>query len=213
MPMRVTRKASVLKLIYDIGGEGTREQINVRIPGYWELSNDELEIEEGTLKPLYWHHVASICQSLKDRDQYLENPKRGVWKITEAGREELSHLGLIDKSLPVAASLQDQGISISAERAKEANSDVVRYRGRQARINKGIAQSIADRMKDISEYIRGRVTFSPERVCFFIIFCQLLELHQEAVDLYHRMPKDEVDKEWLARIERLVRVSKQHIQQ
>lgn len=92
MAKKETRKDSLLRLISDIGGEGTRKQINAKVPGYWELSGKELEIEEGVGKPLYWHHVASVCQSLKDRDHYLENPIHGVWKITEAGKKYLSSL-------------------------------------------------------------------------------------------------------------------------
>jgi len=90
MVKKETRKDSLLRLISGIGGEGTREQINAKVPVYWELSNEEMEIERGTTKPLYWHRVASVCQALKDRDHYLENPKWGVWKITKKGREYLS---------------------------------------------------------------------------------------------------------------------------
>ena len=93
MVKKETRKDSILRLISDIGGEGTREQINAKFSEYWELSDEELEIEEGVGKPLYWHRVAGVCQSLKDRDHYLENPKRGVWKITEAGKKHLSSMG------------------------------------------------------------------------------------------------------------------------
>lgn len=123
MLRKVSRKASLLKLIYDIGGEGTREQINAKISEYWELSDEELEIEEGVGKPIYWHHVSSVCQALKDKDHYLENPRRGVWKITKAGRRELSRLGLIDKPFPIAASLQGQDVLTSTKGAKEPNLD------------------------------------------------------------------------------------------
>ncbi|MFC1712717.1 winged helix-turn-helix domain-containing protein [Candidatus Poribacteria bacterium] len=84
-----SRKDSLLRLFSDIGGEGSRSQINERIPDYWELRPEELAIEEGTKKPLYWHHVASACQPLKDRYGYLENPKRGTWRLTDKGRAYL----------------------------------------------------------------------------------------------------------------------------
>lgn len=93
MIKREKRKDSLLRLIYDIGGEGTRKQINEKVPEYWELRKEELEIEKGTRKPVYWHHVASVCQSLKDRYGYLENPKRGMWRITEAGKKYISSIG------------------------------------------------------------------------------------------------------------------------
>ena len=120
MVKREKRKDSLLRLISDIGGEGTRKQINEKVLEYWELRNEELEIEEGTRKPIYWHHVASVCQSLKDRDCYLENPRRGVWRITNAGEKHLSSLGhkqaadlpivtsvsSIAKDLPLGASVK-----------------------------------------------------------------------------------------------------------
>ena len=37
-----SRKDSLLRLFSDIGGEGTRSQINERIPDYWELRPEEL---------------------------------------------------------------------------------------------------------------------------------------------------------------------------
>lgn len=88
-----TRKNSLLKLFYDIGGKGTRTEINEHVPKYWILKDEELEIEKGTKKPLYWHRVASCCQALKDQDGFLENPQWGVWCITEAGIQHLQTLG------------------------------------------------------------------------------------------------------------------------
>ena len=93
MVRKETRKDSLLRLISDIGGEGTREQINAKVPEYWELADEDLEIEEGVGKPRYWHRVASVCQTLKDRNYYLENPERGVWKITEEGKKYLYSIG------------------------------------------------------------------------------------------------------------------------
>ncbi len=92
-----TRKDSLLRLFYDIGGAGTRSQINERVPDYWELRPKEREIEKGTRKPKYWHHVASTCQALKDKDGYLENPKRGTWRITEKGRNYLESMSQISR--------------------------------------------------------------------------------------------------------------------
>ncbi|PJB21941.1 MAG: hypothetical protein CO114_02710 [Euryarchaeota archaeon CG_4_9_14_3_um_filter_38_12] len=100
MAKRETRKDSLLRLISDLGGEATREQVNANLSKYWELSKEEKEIEEGVGKPLFWHHSASVCQALKDRDGYLENPKRGIWKITEAGKKYLSSMGY-KPSLPI----------------------------------------------------------------------------------------------------------------
>jgi hypothetical protein len=40
-----------------------------------------------------------------------------------------------------------------------------------------------------------------------------LELYQEAVDLFHRLPTESVEEEWRRRIERLVRVCGQRLGQ
>jgi len=101
MVKRETRKYSLLRLIFDLGGETTREKINEHLPKYWELSQNEKEIEKGVGKPLFWHRSASVCQSLKDRDGYLENPSRGIWKITDKGKEYLSSRGISVTSSPI----------------------------------------------------------------------------------------------------------------
>ena len=117
MLRKETRKAKLLKLIYDIGGEATREQINGRIPEYWKLRPEEMEIEEGVGKPLYCHHVSSVLQALKDTDHYLANPRRGIWKITELGRTGLSRLDSIDEP--------SSGTQSSAEQAKSDDDDLL----------------------------------------------------------------------------------------
>lgn len=92
-----TRKDALLKLFIDIGGEGDRELINSKVLDYWDIEDKEKEIEPGVGKPVYWHRVASTSQQLKDKDQFLENPERGVWKITDAGKKYIiQKLGLTD---------------------------------------------------------------------------------------------------------------------
>lgn len=92
-----SRKEALLKLFIDIGGEGDRELINSKVPDYWDIEDKEFEIEFGVGKPLYWHRAASTSQQLKDKDGFLENPERGVWKITEVGKNYIiKKLGLAD---------------------------------------------------------------------------------------------------------------------
>lgn len=89
----MSREDKLLKLIFDLGGEASRKQINKKLPEYWELDDSDNEIEEGVGKPRYWHRSASVCQILKDRKGYLENPTRGIWRITEKGRKYLDSIG------------------------------------------------------------------------------------------------------------------------
>ena len=115
-----TRKDSLLRLFSDIGGEGTRGEINERVPDYWELRPEEWEIKKGTKKPLYCHHVASACQGLKDRYGYLENPKRGIWRLTDKGKAYLETISVSTSSElhdltteiePITADFKDRKIS------------------------------------------------------------------------------------------------------
>lgn len=98
---KITKKNIVLKLIFDLGGEASREQFNPKYPEYCEnfeikLREEAFEIEEGVGKPYFWHNTASICQQLKDRDGYLEITERGIWKITEKGFDYLKSRELDD---------------------------------------------------------------------------------------------------------------------
>jgi hypothetical protein len=76
-----------------------------------------------------------------------------------------------------------------------------------------VAQRATARLREIRSYLNGMGGLSPERVCLFIEFCYLMEMHQEAVDLFHRLPPEGVDEQWRARVERLVRVCRQRLGQ
>lgn len=89
----LTRKDALLKLIMDLGGEGTRPEINERIPEYWTLREDDKEIEPIPQKPYYWHRADSYRQQLKDRYGFL-NLINGIWKVTPEGKEYLVKQGL-----------------------------------------------------------------------------------------------------------------------
>ncbi len=106
-----SRKDALLKLFIDIGGDGNRELINSKVPEYWDLKEEEHKIEQRSGKPKYWHNVAGISQNLKDKDGYLENPERGVWKITDTGKNYYANkFGLTDN----AATKKTNGSLISS---------------------------------------------------------------------------------------------------
>ncbi|MBI4331693.1 MAG: winged helix-turn-helix domain-containing protein [Chloroflexi bacterium] len=130
------------------------------------------------------------------------------WAITRSLNTRINHLS--KGPTPVFVRIGDGRYALPdwgvIPRAGGAGSG---RRARSGALGDGLAQRVDDRMRDIEGCIRGSAFFSPDRVCLFIEFCHLLELHQKAVDLYRRLPKDEVDKAWLTRIEKLVRVSGQ----
>lgn len=99
------------------------------------------------------------------------------------------------------------------ESYQEPESAAPHRRGRPPRVDNNLAQRVAERMKEIEGCVQGLAYLHPDRVCLLIEFCHVLELHQEAVDLYQRLPKEDVDIAWMRRIEALVRVSRQRLPQ
>jgi len=92
---KLSRKDAVLKLIIDLGGEGTRKEINEKIPDYWDLRDDDEAIEEISQKPYYWHRADSMRNVLKDTYKYLSLADN-IWKITQEGMEYLKENGLCE---------------------------------------------------------------------------------------------------------------------
>ena len=135
----LSRKDALLKLIMDLGGEGTRQEINkkIEIGDYWELTEDDLVIKEKSKQPTFWHTSASICSGWASNNKYLLNDKdERLWRLTEKGENYLlKKLGLPagESKLydPFAKWLQEKGYSAIAfgnERLKQerrANPDVL----------------------------------------------------------------------------------------
>jgi len=96
----LTRKDALLKLIMELGGEGTRQEINEKIkPSQcWELREDDEKIEDSTQKPYYWHRADGVRQGLKDKDGFLTLDEN-IWKITQEGIEYLKKEGLYEEKI------------------------------------------------------------------------------------------------------------------
>lgn len=94
----LSRNDTLLKLIMDLGGEGTRQEINELIPQYWNLREDDKAIEPIPRKPYYWHRADACRQALKDRHGFLDLVGN-IWKVTEKGIEYLKKKGLYNEKL------------------------------------------------------------------------------------------------------------------
>ena len=92
----LSRKDAMLKLIMDLGGEGTRQEISKKIHEYWELTDEDKTIEPIPQKPYYWHRGDSCRQVLKDKDGFLDFAG-GVWKITPKGIDYLKQQGFYEE--------------------------------------------------------------------------------------------------------------------
>ena len=68
-----------------------------------------------------------------------------------------------------------------------------------------------ERLKEVIGCINGINPTSADRICLLIEFCYLLELHQQAVDLHGRLDRNEVDPDWLKRVDTIVRTSRMRL--
>jgi len=113
----------LLHLIHAMGGEAKPREVYDKLANYFRLTEEEREeILPSGLSKKFDNRVQLARYSLCSQS-FLDSSTRGLWKITEKGRNELSRLGLIDKPFPGAASLKDQDVLISLKGAKEAKSD------------------------------------------------------------------------------------------
>ena len=65
---------------------------------------------------------------------------------------------------------------------------------------------VDERMREVQGCISGIRSPSADRVCLLIEFCYLLDLHQQVVDLYARLEKNDVELGWLTRVDAIVQV-------
>jgi hypothetical protein len=109
----ISRQDKLLQLIMDLGGEGDRQTINPKIPDYWDLREDDKEIELPQKRPYYWHRADSQCQGLKLKG-FLELAG-GIWKVTSEGKIYLIKKGLY-KETEVAKNRISQQESINRKK-------------------------------------------------------------------------------------------------
>jgi len=113
----------LLHLIHHMGGEVKPSDVYDRLADYFGLNEkDRQEMVPSGVSRRFSNRVAWAKLSLCHQG-FLDSSHRGIWKITEKGKRELSRLGLVDKPFPIAASLQGQGVLTSTKGAKEPKSD------------------------------------------------------------------------------------------
>jgi hypothetical protein len=123
IPSRKDIQIPLLHLIHDMGGEVRRRDVFDTLADYFGLTKEEREeIYPSGFHKKFNFRVQMARKRLCSRG-FLDDSIRGLWKITEKGRKELSRLGLIDKPFPGAASLQGQGVLTSIKAAKEPKLD------------------------------------------------------------------------------------------
>ena len=124
MPIPSPRDIQIplLQLIYKMGGHVRPSDIYDRLADYFGLS----EKERNELLPsginTRWTNRVQWTRLILAKHGFLDKSSRGIWKISERGKTELSRPGLIDKPFPVGSSSQLQG-PISPKEIKHLRSD------------------------------------------------------------------------------------------
>ena len=100
MPTKREIEIPLLHLVNSAGGEAKPKEIYEPLADYFKLTRQERE----ELLP------NTSCRKFENRVQwarwqlvnkgFLDNAVRGVWKITEKGKQELAKYGLLNKSFP-----------------------------------------------------------------------------------------------------------------
>jgi hypothetical protein len=113
----------LLHLIHSLGGEAKPPLVYDILAKYFALTEKERQqLQPSGVNIMFENRVAWVRNMLCDQG-FLDRSIRGIWKITEKGRRELSRLGLIDKPFPNSKSYQDQSITTTTKGIKELKSD------------------------------------------------------------------------------------------
>jgi len=113
----------LLHLIHTMGGEVKPGEVYDRLADYFGLTEkDRQETKPSGGSRKFDNRVQWVRYYLCSQG-FIDRSVRGIWKITEKGRRELSRLGLIDKPFPGGASFRGQGVLTSIKGVKEPNSD------------------------------------------------------------------------------------------
>lgn len=106
-----------------MGGEVKPSEVYEILANYFELSKKEREeVLPSGISKKFDNRVAWARSSLCAYG-FLDRSVRGIWKITEKGRRELSRLGLIDRPFPGVKPSQGQITKNSTRGAKERESE------------------------------------------------------------------------------------------
>ncbi len=104
IPSQIEIRLPLLHLVHESGGQIKPGAACEALASYFALSREERQelVPSGVAKKfdswVAWARV-SLCSN-----GFLDRSVRGVWKITEKGRHELSRLGLMNKPFPAPKS-------------------------------------------------------------------------------------------------------------
>lgn len=113
----------LLHLIHATGGEVKPSDVYDKIADYFRLTEEERQEMQPSGANRKFDNRVAWARFIFCQKGFIDRTLRGVWKITEKGKKELSRLGLLDKPFPIATSLQGQGGLTSTKGAEGPESD------------------------------------------------------------------------------------------
>ncbi|MBI4594810.1 MAG: winged helix-turn-helix domain-containing protein [Candidatus Tectomicrobia bacterium] len=111
----------LLKVLVKLGGKGSPGDVYLEVERTMGLNATDFPEEYGKYKSgaIKWKNKPAWAREYLKRKGQLDGSERGIWKITEIGKEQLNHLNKTQKDpdeglaplLGVDASMSDENIS------------------------------------------------------------------------------------------------------
>lgn len=126
IPTRKDIVIPLLHLIHDMGGQVKPNDIYEKLADYFGLNEKERnEMQPSGLSKKFDNRVQwtrlFLCQQ-----GFIDRSTRGVWKLTEKGRKEVSKVGLIGKPFPISARpSKERSLSVPKEAKKETEIEEI----------------------------------------------------------------------------------------
>jgi len=126
IPTRKDIAIPLLHLIHDMGGQVKPNEVYERLADYFGLKEKERkEMQPSGLSRKFDNRV-QWTRLLLCQQGFLDGSTRGIWKLTEQGRRELSKFGLNEKPfLPAMPLSKQRNLPITKEANRETEIDEV----------------------------------------------------------------------------------------
>ena len=171
-------REAVLQVIKDLNGEASLQEIYERITNYWKFTSYQMEIDIRLGYERYKHNVCSTLQNLK-REGTVENPYRGIWRLSKTG---------------TTVQREKKDIPISGKRTSKLRDGELTTR-------------LKGEIQNIHLYIKGmaNTNISNEKLIFLVWFCYNFGLYQEGSAIFAKIDKNTIPDEMYKIAEKISR--------
>ena len=154
---------------------------------------------------MYWVRCVYNIQGKARENGLIENPKRGLWQLTENGHQWL-------KEHPNSTHFTGKGIhksaikSVASSRLMKVKSSPFDTKIDTDNHNRII---ILDReIENIRKYLNGKLASSPsaEKLCDWIYFCYTFVMYSEGRDIFATIDSNDVHLWYYERTKKLARM-------